>query len=214
MAEKKKFIDIEVPLLRTSIEALGTHASLTNKTIKLDLSRKLRGKGLNVTFQIVLSEDKLVAIPKKMELMTSYVTKIIRKKVDYVEDSFNSTTKDGIEVIIKPLLITRKKVSRAVRNKLRVVAKENILEFIKTNNYLDITQVLFNSELQKTILPKLKKVYPLAFCDLRVFDAKNISSLDLTSIKIEDEDESEGIDEDKDETLELNDEEDENAGQE
>lgn len=207
--EKKKFIDIEVPLLKTSIEALGTKASLTSKTIKLDLSRKLRGKGLNVTFQITNTNDTLIAVPKKMELLTSYIVKIVRKKVDYVEDSFQTTTKDGINVDIKPLLITRKKVSRAVRRNLRNVAKENILEYVKNNDYLDITEALFHSELQKTILPKLKKVYPLAFCDLRVFNALNISKLDVSKITITDEEENET----EEESIKINDEE-EDAEQE
>ncbi len=212
MAEKKKFIDIEVPMIKTSIEALGTKESLTNRTIKLDLSRKLRGKGLNVTFQIMNTDNDLIAIPKRMELLTSYVTKIVRKKVDYVEDSFKTTTKDGINVEIKPLLITRKKVSRAVRRKLREVAKENILEFVKENTYLDIAQALFSSELQKTILPKLKKVYPLAFCDLRVFNTKEIAKVDVSKVEISDEeDEDDGEDE---KVIQIKDDEEEDAEQE
>lgn len=206
-AEKRKFINIEVPLLKTSIEALGTVSSLTSRTIKLDLSRKLRGKGLNVTFQIMQSNDTLIAIPKKMELLTSYTSKIIRKKLDYVEDSFKATTIDNINLDIKPLLITRKKVSRAVKNKLRITARENILEFVKANTYIDLTESLFNSELQKTILPKLKKVYPLAFCDLRVLDAKNISDIKIENLKLEDNED----DEDEDEGIQLNYDEDEDA---
>ncbi len=207
--EKRKFITIEVPLLKTSIEALGTINSLTSKTIKLDLSRKLRGKGLNVTFQIMQLNDTLIAIPKKMELLTSYISKIIRKKLDYVEDSFKATTSDDIILDVKPLLITRKKVSRAVKNKLRITARENILEFVKANTYLDLTESLFNSELQKIILPKLKKVYPLAFCDLRVLDAKNISSIKIENLKLEDnKDEDE-----EDEGIQLNYDEDEDAEQ-
>ncbi len=215
MAEKKKFVDIEVPLLKTSIEALGTNSSLNNKTIKLDLSRKLRGKGLNATFQIMKFNDNLIAVPKRMELLTSYVVKIVRKKIDYVEDSFIVVTKDGITVNIKPLLITRKKVSRAVRKRLREIAKENIVEYVKNNDYLDIVESLFNSEFQKSILPKLKKIYPLAFCDLRVWDAKNISKVDLGKIDISENEESmDDIVEENTTDVVINDEEDDYAQQE
>ena len=182
MAEKKKFIDIKVPLLRTELEALGTPTSLNNKTIKLDLSRKLRGKGLNATFQIVNIEEELFAIPKKYELITSYVKKIMRKRIDYVEDSFKTQTKDNITVTIKPLLITRKRVSRAVRKRLREVTKQVILAYVKEKTYLDLASDIISMDLQKTMLPKLKKVYPLAFCDIRVFETTEIAKIDLTNI--------------------------------
>jgi hypothetical protein len=71
MAEKKKFMDVQAPLLNKNIEVLGTPAELKNKTIKLDLTRKLKGKGLNVTFQIIDSNNNLFAVPKKMELNSS-----------------------------------------------------------------------------------------------------------------------------------------------
>ncbi len=197
MAEKKKFINIDAPLLHTTIEALGTPVSLHNKTIKLDLSRKLRGKGLTATFQIINIDNKLIAVPKRYELSTSYVRRIMRKRADYVEDSFKTQTQDNITVSIKPLLITRKRVSRVVRKRLREVSKESILEYVKTKTYMELSESILNSDLQKIMLPKLKKIYPLAFCDLRVFETTEISKLDLETLNtaIEEEEKVEFKDE-------------------
>ncbi|MFA5484728.1 MAG: hypothetical protein WC260_00525 [Candidatus Pacearchaeota archaeon] len=201
MAEKKKFMDIQAPLLNKNIEVLGTPTELKNKTIKLDLTRKLKGKGLNVTFQIIDSNNNLFAVPKKMELNSSYIRKIMRKRIDYVEDSFVTNCKD-VPIILKPFLITRKKVSRAVKRKLREVAKEFLIDYVKDKNYVDVCQDLFNSQLQKQMLPKLKKIYPLAFCDLRVLETKKINDLTFLGLEV-----SEGEDESDEDYIKIKDEE-------
>ena len=178
MAERKKFIDIQVPILNTTVRALGTPENLNNKTIKLDLTRQLRGKGLIIKFRIFNQEGKLVAIPNNMTLSTSYIRRTMRKRVDYVEDSFQVRCAD-IRAIAKPFLITRKKVSRAVRKNLRNTAREFILEYLKEKDYIEICNEILDGTLQKTMLPKLKKVYPLSFCDIRIFETKELKKIDI-----------------------------------
>ncbi len=182
MAERKRFIDVEIPILGDTIQVLGTPKELDKKTIKLDLSRRMRGRGLNVTFQIFSEEKTLTAFPKKMELVMAYIRRMMRKKVDYVEDSFKAQCKD-IRVTIKPMLITRKRVSRVVRKNLRNTTKEFLLEYLKNKDYNEICEELLESTLQKQMLIKLKKVYPLSFCDIRVFETKELEKIDLESAK-------------------------------
>jgi ribosomal protein S3AE len=157
---------------------LGTAEELHKKTIKLDLTRQLRGKGLTVKLRIFNQEGKLVAIPNKMELVTSYVRRMMRKRTDYVEDSFQARCAD-VRVTIKPLLITRKKVSRAVRKNLRNTAREFILEYIKEKDFIEICNEILDGTLQKAMLPRLKKVYPLSFSDIRVFETKELEKIDM-----------------------------------
>ena len=177
MASRKKFIDVEIPILDSSVAVLGTPESLKGKTIKLDLTRKLRGKGLEILSKISEKEEKLTATPKKLQLMKSYLKRMMRKRVNYVEDSFKVQCKD-IHAIIKPFLITRKKVSRAVRKNLRNTTKDFLIEYVKEKNYLEICEKILSGELQKTLLPKLKKIYPLSFCDIRVFETNELSKLE------------------------------------
>jgi ribosomal protein S3AE len=178
MAERKKFIEVEIPILSSSLKVLGTPPELKDKTIKLDLTRRLRGKGLTITLKIFNEDKKLFAVPCRMELVKSYIRRMMRKRVDYVEDSFKGQCAD-ITAIIKPFLITRKKVSRAVRKNLRNTTKEFLIEYIKEKDFNEICKELKNGTLQKAMLPKLKKVYPLAFCDIRIFETKEIKKIDL-----------------------------------
>jgi ribosomal protein S3AE len=199
MAERKKFIDVEVPILNKSIQVLGTIKDLENKTIKLDLSRKMRGKGVVITLQIFNKDEKLVALPKKTELMNSYLRRIIRKRTDNVEDSFLAHCSD-IRATIKPFLITRKKVSRAVRRSLRNTARDFLISYVKERSYNDLCEEILEGSLQKSMLPKLKKVYPLAFCEIRVFTTKDLAKVDLDSI-VKEEEVEEDIQAKKEDTL-------------
>jgi len=178
MVERKKYIDVDIPMLDSTMRVLGTPEDLNNKTINLDLTRKLRGKGLTIKFRIFNNGKKLVGIPNKMELVISYIRRMMRKRSDYVEDSFQARCSD-IRVIIKPLLITRKRVSRAVRKNLRNTAREFILEYIKEKDYIEVCQEILEGTLQKTMLPKLKKIYPLSFCEIRIFETKELEKIDI-----------------------------------
>ena len=183
MAIRKKFIGVEIPLLKTEIPVLGTPASLKSKTIKLDLTRKLKGRALEAVFQIFSNEENLVAYPKKLKLMTSFIRRMMRKKTSYVEDTFKAKCSD-ISCIIKPFLITRKKVSRAVRKNLRNTSRELILKYVKEKNYIDLCNDILNKELQQTILLRLKKIYPLSFCEIRVIETKDLDKAEKPEKKI------------------------------
>lgn len=178
MASRKKFIEVELPLIGETVTVAGTPESLNKKTIKIDMSRKLRGKNLEIKFQIFNQDGKLTAHPKKIQIMNSYIKRITRKHTSYVEDSFEAKCAD-IRCRIKPLFITRKKVSRAVRNNLRNTAKEWILEKVAEKNFLKVCEEILHNELQKELLPKLKKIYPLAFCDIRTIETKDLEKADL-----------------------------------
>ena len=178
MAERKKYIEVQVPFLGETLRILGTPQELQNKTIKLDLTRKLRGKGLTLKLRIFNQEEKLYGIPNSLTLASSYIRRMMRKRTNYVEDSFQARCAD-IRVTFKPHLITRKKVSRVVRKNLRNTTREFIIEYIKEKDYIQVCQEIFDGTLQKTLLPKLKKVYPLSFCDIRVFETKELEKIDI-----------------------------------
>lgn len=200
MAQKKKFITVEVPIMGESIDVLGTVEDLKNRTIKLDLSRKLKGKGLEITVKIMENEGQLFGIPKRLELMRFYLLRTMRKRAIYVEDSFETACKD-VTVKIKPFLITRKKVSRAVRGNLRKTAREFLSNYVKDLTFIELAEQTISGDIQKEMLPKLKKVYPLSFSDLRILETKELDKAELkfekTSEAEEDEKEIEIQEEEK-----------------
>jgi len=167
---KKSFYTVEAPITASKIQLYSTSAEeLNNKTVKIDLTKSLRGKSLVLKLRIKESEGKLTGVPESLELLGSYVRKIMRRGTDYVEDSFETECQNS-RIKIKPFMITRRRVSRTILRLLRETARKNIEAYVKTRTVEEIISDIITNKLSKQLVPKLKKVYPLALFEIRVFD--------------------------------------------
>ncbi|MBI2628851.1 hypothetical protein HYW74_02110 [Candidatus Pacearchaeota archaeon] len=165
--EKKKFLQVQIPAISREIELIGTGIeTFNNRHIKLDLTPELRGKSLELKLVIKLKDRKPIAEPKEIYLMGYYIRRMMRKGTDYVEDSFLIQCSNH-RIRIKPFLITRKRVSRTIRNALRVAAKEFLIEYVKEKTFENLILDVINNKMQKELNIKLKKVYPLGLCEIR-----------------------------------------------
>ncbi len=173
---KKKFFDVELPLVgkQTQMQAYEL-SELSNRFIKYDLTRFLRGKSMMLTLKVKVGDNKATTTAKEIVLMPYFVRRMVRKGTNYVEDSFSAECKDA-ELRIKPLLVTRRKVSRAVRSELRKQAKEELTNYVKTKNSEDLFDEIIKNQIQKPLSMKLKKIYPLALCEIRVLESKEKKS--------------------------------------
>jgi ribosomal protein S3AE len=180
---KRSFYEVTSPTTSTKIQLYSTSKeSLIGQTIKLDLTRNLRGKSLILKLKIKKSKDNLTAIPISLELAGSYIRRMIRKGTDYVEDSFHANSKDS-SLVIKPFLITRNKVSRGVRKTLRKTAKKHLESHLKIRSTSDLLTEIMTNKLQKELSLKLKKIYPLALCEIRAFQILGESKPDTSKPK-------------------------------
>lgn len=166
---KKSFFEVKAPMTSTKISLYATSAQeLHGKTIILDLTRSLRGKNLVLKMRVISDGTGLQAEPVTLELVGSYIRRMVRKGTDYVEDSFETLCKDA-DVVIKPFMITRNKVSRAIRRELRNRAKEYLIAYATTRTVKELFTELISNKIQKDLSLKLKKTYPLALCEIRFF---------------------------------------------
>lgn len=165
--KRKKFFDVEIPLISktTQLQAYEIE-ELKGKFIIYDLTRILRGKSMVLHAVIEVEDGKALARTKKLKLLTYFLRRIVRKGTNYVDNSFKTQCKD-VKIKIKPFLVTRRKVSRAVRKSLREKAKEEILEYVKKKTVQEIFEDIIKNQLQKNLSIKLKKIYPLSVCEIR-----------------------------------------------
>jgi ribosomal protein S3AE len=167
MAEKKKFHLVEIPILKREIELFGfSDKEFEGRFVKIDLSPELKGKGVELKMKIVMKDSKPIAETKEAYLLGSFIRRMMRKGTDYVEDSFIVKSKDEL-LRIKPFLITRKKVSRKVRASLRNAARKEITDYAAGKKFEEIVIDMINNRIQKELSLKLKKIYPLALCEIR-----------------------------------------------
>lgn len=168
--EKRNFFEVRVPLTAAKIYLYAASMDeLTGRVVKLDLTRSLRGKSLELRARIKKDGEKLIGEPFSLILAGSYVRRMMRKGTDYVEDSFEAECRDS-RVIVKTFMITRNKVPREIRNKLRETAREFLLSQHKNRTAKEVMTSIITNKLQKELSLKLKKIYPLAVCEIRWFE--------------------------------------------
>jgi ribosomal protein S3AE len=168
MIEKKKFFEINLEALETSVPLLAVRPeALENKTVKLDATKMLKGRGSEVRFIIKKVGDAMVGQIYSFSLYPSYIRRLIGHGTSIVEDSFVCEAQE-VKMQIKPFLITRKKVHRSVRNALREEAKDFLEKSCAKKPSDKIFEGVLSGILQRTLSAKLKKIYPLAVCEIRV----------------------------------------------
>src|SRR3989344_3978449 len=188
ITKRRKFFEIDVPILETKFELIGNSIKeLENRTLKLDLTRQLRGKGVEAKFKIIIKDDKAIAIPQKIKLMSYFIKRMIRKKIIYVEDSFTTPSQESM-IEVKPFLITRKKVSRVIRKTLRNKTKNWLEDYVSQKTDEEIFNEILSNRLQKPLSLTLKKTYPLSLCEIRILEVKRkLNSDEIPKIKKEKE---------------------------
>ena len=164
---KKKFFDVEMPIINKQTQIFAYELTeLEGKYIRYDLTRILRGKSILMQFRVQVKDNKAIAIPRGAILMPYFLRRMIRKGTDYVEDSFIAECKDA-SLKIKPFLITRRKVSKRVRRGLREKAKQEIIKYLKDKSSQKIFEEILKNKMQKDLSILLKKIYPLALCEIK-----------------------------------------------
>jgi ribosomal protein S3AE len=168
---KKGFFEVMAPLTATKISLYsGSPDELVGKVAKIDLTRSLKGKNFELKFKVFKNEKGLLeGEPISLWLAGSYVRRMMRTGIDYVEDSFVAECKER-KVRVKPFLIARNKVSRAVRRELRNMTRKFIESYVKTRSAKESLVDITTNKLQKELFLKLKVIYPLSFCEIRAFE--------------------------------------------
>ena len=170
LVKRRKFIDVDVPVIRSKIELIGeSPKELENRTINLDMTRQLKGKSVELVLRIKLINEKPVASPFKIKLMPYFIRRMIRKRISYVEDSFQTPSQESM-LIIKPFLITKRRVSRAIRKTLRNKAKNFIEDYTAERKDEEIFSEILSNRMQRSLSLVMKKTYPLSLCEIRILE--------------------------------------------
>src|SRR3989344_6364552 len=164
---KKKFFDVSVPLTASKVKLYAINEEeLNGKMVKIDMTKNLKGKNVELRARVTHKDGKIDSELVSLILLPSYIRRIMRRGIDYIEDSFKTSCRDA-ELIIKPFMITRNHVSRSVRREIRNTARKFLESRIKIKSSLEIFSEIMTGKLQKTVSMKVKKIYPLALCEIR-----------------------------------------------
>ncbi|MBS3081692.1 hypothetical protein J4416_01985 [Candidatus Pacearchaeota archaeon] len=164
---RKKFFDVLVPLTATEVKLYASsEEDLNNKIVKIDMTKNLKGKNVDLRAKVIYKDGKLDSELISLILLPSYIRRTMRRGIDYIEDSFKTSCKDA-QIVIKPFMITRNHVSRNIRKEIRNLAKKFLEGYSNIKTVKELFSEIMTNKLQKAVSLKVKKIYPLAFCEIR-----------------------------------------------
>jgi len=134
----------------------------------MNLVDDYKKQGINIKFKIEsINDDNAMCKTVGYEMLRSHARRVVRKNADKTDDSFLAESKDGMKFRIKPLIVTRTRVSHATLGKLRKIAKDYLNERFKELNMVEVFESAIQSKFQREIRSNLIKICPIGACEIR-----------------------------------------------
>lgn len=145
--------------------------SMIGKTVKLNLmyvTGNVKNQNVRLVFTVFEVNSGLAKTQvTSYSQIPYYLGRFVKKGSDLVEDSFIAKTKDGIDIKVKPFIVTKNNVSKMVLTALRVESKKIISQEISTKNYDDFIESVINGKVQISYRNDIKKITPIKTFEFR-----------------------------------------------
>jgi len=145
--------------------------TLIGRHLRINLSHltgDMRNQNINVTFRIIqLVKDVAETEIAKYTLVNTFIKRIVRSSKDRIDDSFVVTSKDNVQLRIKPLYLTRNNTQHSVSTRIREKGCEEIKTMVSSQSASAFFTEVFMNKVQKTLRSNLSKIYPLQSVEIR-----------------------------------------------
>jgi len=142
--------------------------SLVGRKLHVNLSDLGEGKRRNVDILFRIKEVKdNVAYAEVIgyKILESYIKRVSRVGSKILSSSDVYKTKDNVKTRIKFILITKGKPNKSILMNLRKQTKEYLVNLLQNKTYDEFLLDVINVRVQRGLKDKLKKTYPLGFCE-------------------------------------------------
>jgi small subunit ribosomal protein S3Ae len=169
--KKKKWVSILAPK-NFGEKELGESfiidpQDLKGKRLKVSLSHLNKGKNPNI--KAIFVEGNGICEAVGYYILNSYSRRIVKKGKSKINRSLKLKTKDDVEVILKVVMITRKKVTRGLNRLITFELDKFLNDSVKKNSFESNLDSMINYSFQKSIKEHMKKVYPVAGLEITTF---------------------------------------------
>jgi small subunit ribosomal protein S3Ae len=101
------------------------------------------------------------------DLTSDYVRRLARRKRSKIDSSMLVTTKDGIQIILKPVAVGEQRLQTRLRAELRHKIVEILTEEAKLRTSPEFVNEMLQGELSKLLAHGVKALYPLKKIEIR-----------------------------------------------
>ncbi|MCI4356250.1 MAG: 30S ribosomal protein S3ae [Thermoplasmata archaeon] len=101
------------------------------------------------------------------ELTTDYVRRLARRKRSKIDTSLMVTTKDGVQIIVKPVAVGEQRLQTRLQAELRLRLRSLLTEEAAKKTGAEFVREMLGGELGKILAHGLKSLYPLKKIEIR-----------------------------------------------
>lgn len=174
----KHWFKVRAPGLFGHAEIGETMASepeqVVGRTLELTLQEVSGGADIGkahikLRFQIERVSAENVAESRFIghELTSDYVRRLARRKRSKIDTSLPVTTKDGVEIILKPVAVGEQRLQTRLRAELRAKLRSLLTEEAAQKTAPEFVREMLQGELGKLLSHGLKTLYPLKKIEIR-----------------------------------------------
>ncbi len=145
---------------------------LKGKRLKISLSHLNKGKNPNIKaiFEVKnIVEGNGICEAVGYYILNSYARRIVKKGKSKISKTLKLKTKDDINVVLKVVMITRKKITRGRSRYVDDELNKFLIEKIGKNSFDQNLDSIMNYSFQKNVKEHMKKVYPVGGFEITTF---------------------------------------------
>jgi len=147
---------------------------LAGRTIEVTLSELGGGADISkahikLRFQIERISGENVAETRFIghDLTSDYVRRLARRKRSKIDASLVVTTKDGVQMRLKPVAVGEHRLQSRLRSELRNTLRQLLVDEAAKRTAADFVREMLQGELGKTLSQGLRTLYPLKKIEIR-----------------------------------------------
>ena len=114
------------------------------------------------------------------DLTSDYVRRLARRKRSKIDTSFVVTTKDGVEIVVKPVAVGEQRLQTRLRAELRHRIVQLLVDEAKLRTSGEFVREMLQGELSKILAHGLKTLYPLKKIEIRRSEVHGAISDDVS----------------------------------
>ena len=142
--------------LETTMQELGGGGDLGKAHIKLRF-RVDRTTGENLAETTFIGHD----------LTSDYVRRLARRKRSKIDVTVNVTTKDGVQMVLKPVAVGEQRLQSHLRTELRHRLRTILVEEAAKKTAPEYVREMLQGDLAKAVAQGLRTLYPLKKIEIR-----------------------------------------------
>ncbi len=174
----KHWFKVRAPGLFHHVELVETMASeseqLLGRTLETTLQELSGGSDLGkahikLKFQVERISGENVAETRFVghDLTSDYVRRLARRKRSKIDASLPVKTKDGIQIVLKPVAVGEQRLQTRLRAELRHKLRSLLIEEARQRSAAEFVREMLQGDLGKLLAHGLKTLYPLKKIEIR-----------------------------------------------